>query len=114
MYELEFYKQKQKEHFQNVPSENTNANAGLLAEVQLCRVPRSEQPVRLHGYKLGHDGNENHTISLSHHLVSRHTVPGKCVCALMCFKLTQLALTDRFWQCSMTHTLREICVKGSK
>ena len=35
-YGLDFYRQNQKEHFQNFPGENTNANAGLLAGVQLC------------------------------------------------------------------------------
>ena len=109
MYELDFYKKKQKEHFQNIPSKNTNANAGLLAEVQLLGVPRSELLERLHGCELRHDGNENDSVSFPHHLVSHNVVPGKCVCALMCLKLTQRALTDRFWQCSVTHTEGDMC-----
>lgn len=75
MYGLDFYRQKQKEHFQNFPGENTNANAGLLAGVQLCRVTRSEMLVQLCGCKLRHTDSVNHNISLSYHLLSHNTVP---------------------------------------
>lgn len=75
MYELDFYRQKQKEHFQNFPRENTNANAGLLAAVQPCGATRSELLVKLRGCKLRLNDNVNHTISLSHHLLSDNRVP---------------------------------------
>lgn len=75
MYRQDLYRQKQKEHFQNLPGENTNANVGLLAGVQLCGVTRSELLVKSRGCQLRHNDNVNHNISLSHHLLSRNMVP---------------------------------------
>ena len=74
--------------------------------------------VGLCGCKLRHNDNVNQNISLSHHLVSLNMVPCNTVCitcvyytlrVLMCLKHTYISLTDRFWQCSVTHAKGDMC-----